>query len=156
MSIDIAAEVKAALLADKHLTKEGAVRIIKGALDGVCQREAEAAASQIRAAVDPEDPRRVHIQMPRLVIEGDTPRARALRERVERFYVLPGNGCGGNLHIVLDDGNLEDSSIEVCRKAAEEAADREGVEIAEELRRCSWEERCFVYGCDPDADGFEP
>jgi hypothetical protein len=33
---------------------------------------------------------------------------------VASFYEFEGNGCGGSLHIVLDDGNIEDSHVDYC------------------------------------------
>jgi len=42
---------------------------------------------------------------------------------VEAFYELDGNGAGGSLHVVLDDGNLEDDNIKYCIKYAQERAD---------------------------------
>jgi hypothetical protein len=35
------------------------------------------------------------------------------------YYNNFGNAAGGNLHIVLDDGNLEDDSIEFCKTRCE-------------------------------------
>lgn len=45
------------------------------------------------------------------IISEKTIRAAALAARVYEF-----SGVGGNLHIVLDDWNLEDSNIEFCSK----------------------------------------
>lgn len=33
---------------------------------------------------------------------------------VNAFYAFPENGVGGSLHIVLDDGNVEDESVDYC------------------------------------------
>jgi len=33
---------------------------------------------------------------------------------IEAYYALPGNGAGGELHIVLDDGNYQRSSVNFC------------------------------------------
>lgn len=35
---------------------------------------------------------------------------------IEKVYEQPGGGVGGGLHIVVDDWNLEDDSIEWCMK----------------------------------------
>jgi len=35
------------------------------------------------------------------------------------YYNTEGNGAGGSLHIVLDDGNLEDDSVRFCLRWAE-------------------------------------
>jgi hypothetical protein len=42
----------------------------------------------------------------------DTPAVREAAAAVGAVYEL--NGVGGNLHIVLDDWNLEDGSVEFC------------------------------------------
>jgi hypothetical protein len=36
------------------------------------------------------------------------------------LYDLPQHGCGGCLHITLEDGNLEDSSVQFCADYAQE------------------------------------
>lgn len=38
---------------------------------------------------------------------------------VEEFYEMPDNVCGGHLHVVLDDSNWSDETIEWCRTQAE-------------------------------------
>ena len=48
-------------------------------------------------------------------------------ELVEAYYAKPGNLAGGNLHIVLDDGNVEDENIEWCRERCLEAGDSDGL-----------------------------
>ena len=57
------------------------------------------------------------------------------------YYARPGNGVWGSLHIVLDDGNLEDSSVEFCLKYAEEKGDTEGAELARILLKLSISQR---------------
>lgn len=47
----------------------------------------------------------------------------------------------GALHIVLDDGNTEDSSVDLCIGWAERAGDAEGVALARCLRRMSVAQR---------------
>jgi hypothetical protein len=46
------------------------------------------------------------------------------------FYALPDNGAGGSLHIVLDDGNTERSSVVFCLGYALEHGDEAGVWMA--------------------------
>jgi hypothetical protein len=41
-----------------------------------------------------------------------------------------GNGAGGSLHIVLDDGNLETSSVLFCLNWAMDRGDRDGAALA--------------------------
>lgn len=60
---------------------------------------------------------------------------------VRRYYALPGNICGGTLHIVLDDHNVEDSSVDYCLKFAEEESDHAGQALAMVLRRMSRTQR---------------
>lgn len=43
------------------------------------------------------------------------------------------NLAWGSLHIVLDDGNVEDSSVEFCIKYAQENGDMEGERLAKIL-----------------------
>ena len=42
---------------------------------------------------------------------------------VRFFYALPDNGAGGQLLVVLDDYNIEDSMVQVCEKNARAAGD---------------------------------
>lgn len=53
----------------------------------------------------------------------------ALLLMIKEYYSLPGNLAGGNLHLVLDDNNLGDSSIKVCLLAAVKASDHLGISI---------------------------
>ena len=50
-------------------------------------------------------------------------------------------GTWGSLHIVLDDDNTEDNSVEFCIKYAEENGDTEGKELAEILLQMSEKQR---------------
>ena len=42
---------------------------------------------------------------------------------------------GGNLHIVLDDENIDDKSIQACIDAATKENDKLGLEIAKEIQK---------------------
>ena len=53
----------------------------------------------------------------------------ALVARIAAFHDQPGNGAGGRLHIVLDDGNLADEHISFCVEEAGKAGDTEAVAI---------------------------
>lgn len=53
--------------------------------------------------------------------------------------------AGGNLHIVLDDGNIEDSSVQFCLDRAREEGDGPGVELAEMLLKMSKTQRKKLY-----------
>jgi hypothetical protein len=61
------------------------------------------------------------------------------------YYAKEGNCAGGNLHIVLDDGNLQNSSIEYCLKCAEEENDVDGVVLAKLLLLMSHTQRKHLY-----------
>lgn len=64
---------------------------------------------------------------------------------VARYYLETGNLSGGSLHIVTDDGNLEDGDIQYCRAYAEEQGDTAGVELADAFLRLSPRQRRKVY-----------
>lgn len=42
-----------------------------------------------------------------LVERGTKPTLPEVRPIIDLWYALPGNGAGGDLHVELDDGNLE-------------------------------------------------
>lgn len=58
-----------------------------------------------------------------------------------KYAALPGNSCGGSLHIVLDDGNVNDGSVSYCIKLARERSDIVGVELGKVLLRMSRTQR---------------
>ena len=47
-----------------------------------------------------------------------------VRPLVDAYYELPGNGAGGELHIVLDDHNYERSHIRWCIAQAKKVETR--------------------------------
>lgn len=51
----------------------------------------------------------------------------------------------GNLHIALDDGNLEDDHIKYCLQAALDDMDGDGAVIANYLLKLSEAERANMY-----------
>ena len=57
--------------------------------------------------------------------------------------------CGGSLHIVLDDGNLDDVDIAYCYGCAKEEEDELAVEICECLLSWSEEMRQQLYESYP-------
>jgi hypothetical protein len=61
------------------------------------------------------------------------------------YYAKPGNCVGGNLHIVLDDGNTEDSHVLFCREKAVEDGDVDGIELADALLQLSYTQRRKVW-----------
>lgn len=72
---------------------------------------------------------------------------------VEEFYALPGNGAGGLLHIVLDDGNTEQIHVEFCRQEARKAGDEPAYWMAQVLLALTDEERRRVCAGDDEDDG---
>lgn len=48
---------------------------------------------------------------------------------VKAYYARPGNGVGGSLHLVLDDGNVSDDDVRFCIRAARDRADIHGYQI---------------------------
>jgi len=61
------------------------------------------------------------------------------------YYAKHGNGAGGSLHLVLDDGNIETYSVEFCKQFALENNDQDGVELAELLLKMSYTQRRKLY-----------
>ena len=60
-------------------------------------------------------------------------------------YYYEGNPCGGLLHIVLDDGNLEDTHIAWCEGLAYGWSDHQAMDIAALMMAMSMEQRQRVY-----------
>lgn len=53
--------------------------------------------------------------------------------------------CWGSVHIVLDDGNIEDDHVQFCMNFARTEDDWDGFKIAEVLSRKTIEERQTLY-----------
>ncbi len=64
---------------------------------------------------------------------------------VLEFYAMPGNGVGGALHIVLDDGNVEASHVEWCVKRASEEGDVDAEILGRVLLLMSITQRTKLY-----------
>ena len=60
---------------------------------------------------------------------------------VRDFARTPGNEVGGHLHIVLDDGNVEDHFVRSCIEDAESAGDVQAAELGRLLLRMSKTQR---------------
>jgi hypothetical protein len=60
---------------------------------------------------------------------------------VRDFYRRDGNGCGGNLHIVLDDTNVDDSHVMFCIERTLENRDDCGFWLATLLYKMSKTQR---------------
>lgn len=83
-----------------------------------------------------------------------------IKEYISCLYELEGCGCGGLLHILLDEDNYDDDDIAHCWKNCIQNPEREeskiGVLICEEYMKMSMQERrllcvgqydCFEYDC---------
>lgn len=66
-----------------------------------------------------------------------------IRTRLREYY--DGRPGGGPLHITLDDGNVECSSIEFCREEAQKEGDSEGQAICDMLMELTFKEREAFY-----------
>lgn len=77
-----------------------------------------------------------------LIAAGTKPKDSTPIKALVRWYeAQPGNGAGGSLHNVLDDGNIEDSNVDFCVGYAREKSDRHGELLARVLRLCSKTQR---------------
>ena len=52
---------------------------------------------------------------------------------IKDYYYDLDNGAGGNLHIILDDGNIDKEDIKFCREQCEEKKDEFGLFLCELL-----------------------
>jgi hypothetical protein len=57
-----------------------------------------------------------------------------LSKLIKQYYSLPGNLAGGNCHVVLDDNNIDDSSIERCIEICQIENDDLGLLIMRHMR----------------------
>lgn len=60
---------------------------------------------------------------------------------VAAYYAKPGNSVGGSLHIVLDDGNVEDGNVRFCVETARESGDDDGLLLAGLMLKMSKSQR---------------
>ena len=72
----------------------------------------------------PEEQSLVH-RCEALLVRGTKPRVPEVSPLVRAYYDL-GNITGGSLHIVLDDGNVEDHHVQFCVQYAIDHGDRPG------------------------------
>lgn len=78
-------------------------------------------------------------------IRSEKPTVPEVLPLVKAYYAKPDNGAGGNLHIVLDDGNVQDSSVRFCLSQAERAQDLDGIVLAQLLLKMSRTQRLKLY-----------
>lgn len=77
--------------------------------------------------------------------ESTKPTMADVSEMVLDYLSHPDNGVGGNLHIVLDDGNTDDGSISFCYGYASAKGDEAGVRLACAMLQLSEAERDALY-----------
>lgn len=65
---------------------------------------------------------------------------------LREFGRKPKNSVGGNLHIVLEDGNVNDSDVQFCLDAAKADCDAEAVALAEIILKMSKTQRKKLAG----------
>lgn len=83
--------------------------------------------------------------------EGATPSAPRptidqVKPLIRTYYEKDGNGAGGSLHMVLDDGNIETQDILFCLKWAKDRGDADGIQIAELLLPMTRRQRAKAVG----------
>lgn len=78
------------------------------------------------------------------------------RKIIDAFYQMEGNICGGSLHIVTDDGNVETHHVEFCLNYARERGDQDGIFLAQLLLQFTQAERETLMGCSSLLDDDEP
>ena len=68
-----------------------------------------------------------------------------VRLLVQAVYLSPTGGVGCCLHIAMDDGNVEDSHIELCLEQAKERGHATCLAAAEALRKMTKTQRRKLY-----------
>jgi len=64
---------------------------------------------------------------------------------IKAYYAISGNGVGGNLHIILDDGNIDNEDVKFCLDECKKSCDSEGVILCGLLLRMSKTQRRKMY-----------
>ena len=77
----------------------------------------------------------------KILEDAKKPNIPTVQPLVDTYYRLLGNGCGGSLHIVLEDNNVQDSSVQFCIEWAKKDDDIYGVLLGEVLLRMSKTQR---------------
>jgi hypothetical protein len=80
-----------------------------------------------------------------LARRGDKPTVPEVLPLAKHVYELPEHGSGGCLHIVLDDGNLENSHLDFCYGFASGRGCEFCTTLAPVLRRMSMTQRKKIY-----------
>ena len=94
-----------------------------------------------------EEDRVAFIQYATKVLAGKaTPTVKQAKHARGLFRLLPEAAGGGNLHIVLDDGNTEDRWVESCVERSVKANDLHGYLMGKILQRMSEKQRDKCWG----------
>lgn len=72
------------------------------------------------------------------------PTVRDVIPLAQAYCAKPGNGVGGNLHIVLEDGNTRTRHILYCRRQCVEKGDVDGLALCDLLLRMTHRQRYRV------------
>lgn len=59
----------------------------------------------------------------------------------KEYVALPQNSVGGSLHIVLEDDNIDNHSVDFCIQWAKDHGDEAGVRLGEMIRRLTITQR---------------
>jgi hypothetical protein len=68
-----------------------------------------------------------------------------IKDLIKFYYNDLGNSTGGNYHIVLDDGNIDDSCVWFCQEEAKKNNDTFGIFLGQILRMFTEDEREQMY-----------
>jgi hypothetical protein len=72
----------------------------------------------------------------------------SIKELISYYYQMPENGAGGYLHIFLDDGNTDYSSLYFCQNECKEHGDTLGYFLCDVLLMFTEEELWHMYKHD--------
>ena len=81
----------------------------------------------------------------KIILTGIKPSLTEVLPIIKEFYKLPGNGVGGKLHIVLDDGNTHNTDIEYCITASKIENDKDAEMLGTVLLMMSQTQRNKIH-----------
>ncbi len=82
---------------------------------------------------------RARFQIPDL--PPDRPKVPEVRALVKAYYAKPGNGAGGNCHVVLDDSNIKEHFLVSTLAECSAAGDVDGAEIMRRMLKMTSSQR---------------
>jgi hypothetical protein len=77
-------------------------------------------------------------------MRGQIKDCRRVASMIGRYRRRVGNDAGGSLHIVVDDTNIDDGSVQFCIDYAEQARDWTGARLGRLLALCSRTQRAKI------------